>query len=115
MAQTRVVILSGQSLFAQGIASRLEQYLESAELEIVSPRQSDVLAKIAAARPSVVILDASDAEVAQLCSLNQLLLAFSKLKVICLGPQQKHIHVVTSEQHAAGSVRELAQVLDQSI
>ena len=115
MIQMRVVILSGQSLFAQGIASRLEQYLESVELEVMLPRQSDVINRMAAVRPSVVILDPSDTEVAQFCSLDQLLLSFSQLKVICLDPEQGHMQVVTSEQHAAGSIRDLAKVIDQSI
>ena len=115
MAQPRVVILSGQSLFAQGIASRLEQYLGSVELEVMLPRQPDVIATIAAARPSVVILDASDTEIAQSFSLNQLLLSFSKLQVIWLDPHQGRIQVVTSEQHAAGCIRELAKVIEQAI
>jgi hypothetical protein len=43
-----------------------------------------------------------------------LLLAFSELKVICLDPQQGHIHVINSEQRPVDSIRELAKVLDPS-
>jgi hypothetical protein len=115
MSRTRVVILSGQSLFSQGIASRLEQCLGSAELEIMPPRPSDVISRIAAARPSVVIWDASDATVSQSCSLKQLLLAFSAIKVISLDPQQGHIHVITSEQRTVCNISDLATEIEQSV
>jgi DNA-binding NarL/FixJ family response regulator len=112
--QTRVVILSGQALFAEGIASRLRQYLQLEELEIVDAGQPDALAEIAAVRPSVVILDVTDSEVTELCSLSQLLFAFPKLKVICLDPQQEQVQVVTGKQHAAVNVRDLAAVIEWS-
>ena len=60
MVRTPVVILSGQSLFAEGIASRLRQYPHLVQLEIVDPRRPDAMAQITAAQPSAVILDVAD-------------------------------------------------------
>jgi DNA-binding NarL/FixJ family response regulator len=115
MMQARIVILSGQSLFAEGLASRLRQYLGPAEIQIVDPLQPDVLAQVAAAQPSAVILDGTDAEVTQLCSLGGLLLALPDLKIIVLDPREDQAQVVTSERHLAASVRDLALVIEQSV
>jgi DNA-binding NarL/FixJ family response regulator len=112
--QICVVILSGQALFAEGIASRLRQYLQLEELEIVDAGRPDAMAQIAAVRLSVVILDVTDSEVTELCPLSQLLFAFPKLKVICLNPQQAQVQVVTSKRHAAVDVRDLAAVIEWS-
>ena len=113
MVQTRVVILSDQSLFAEGIASRLRQYLQLVELEVVDPRQPDAMAQVTAARPSVVILDVTYSGDTQVCSLGNLLLSFPKLKVICLDLQQEQIQVVTSEQHTAVEVRDLVEEIKE--
>jgi DNA-binding NarL/FixJ family response regulator len=111
MVRTRVVILSGQSLFAEGIASRLRQCLESVELEIVDPRRPDATAQISAAEASIVILDVTDPGVTQFCSLSELLLSLPRIKIICLDPQQEQIQVVTSEQHPAVEVRDLTEAI----
>jgi DNA-binding NarL/FixJ family response regulator len=111
MEQTHVVILSGQSLFAEGIASRLRQYLQLVNLEIVVPGSLDVVSQIIAARPSVVILDDTDPGIEQYCSLGKLLRLFPKLKVIILDLQQEQIQVVDSEQRLATRVHDLAQMI----
>lgn len=115
MMQTRVVILSGHSLFAEGIARRLQEYLQLAKFEIVDPRHLDAMAQISAARPSIVILDVTDSKVTQFCPLSKLLLSFPELRVICLDPQQDQIQVVTGEKRKAVEVRDLAEVIEQSI
>jgi len=109
----RVVILSGHSLFAEGVASQLRQHPQELELEleIVDIRQSDVLAQIVAARPYAVILDTTDSEVARLGLMSRLPLELPDLKIVCLDSQQKHIQVVTSEQLPADQVRDLLDVI----
>jgi len=115
MVPTRIVILSGQSLFAEGIASRLRQYLQLVKLEIVNPQGPDPMGQIAAARPSIAILDVTDSGVTQSHSLSKLLLSFPELKIICLDPQQEQIQVVTSEQRAVVEVRDLVEVIELHI
>ena len=110
--RTCVVILSGHSLFVDGVASRLRQHLQQLELEIVDARQPDAMAQIAAIQPSAVIVDATDPEITQLCLLSRLLLALPGLKVICLDPQREQVQVLTSEQRPAGKVRDLIEVIE---
>ncbi|MEW5958305.1 MAG: hypothetical protein AB1801_11305, partial [Chloroflexota bacterium] len=55
-----VVIVSTHSLFAEGVASRLRQYLEQTQFEIVNPRQPNAMTQITAAHPAIVILDVTD-------------------------------------------------------
>ena len=112
MMEIRVVILSSQQLSAGAIANRLRQYLQRAELEVVDPRQTNAMAQIVASRPSVVVLDVTDCEVAGLCSLTDLLFSFSKIKVIHLDQQQGHVQVITSEQRPAVEVRDLVQIIE---
>ncbi len=109
-----VVILSAQSLFAEGIVSRLRQYLHHTEtkLEIVDPREPDAMAQIITTQPSVVFLDMSDAEAIRLCSLSKLFHSVPQLKIIRLDPQHEQIQVVTSEQHPAVRVRDLIEVIE---
>lgn len=115
MAHSRVVILSGHSLFAEGVASRLRQHLHELELEVVDPRQPDAIARITAARPSTVILDANDSEVIEACPLGRLLRALPALKVIRLDSQQQEIQVVTSELRSVSEVRDLIKVIESPV
>lgn len=113
--QTSVIILSSHSLLAEGIARRLQEYLQSADLEIVDPRQADALARIGTLQPSIVILDTTDSEVAEHCPLGKLLLSFPEVRVICLDPQGDQIQVVTGEKRKVVEVRDLAEVIEQSV
>ena len=107
-----VVILSSQMLFAEAIVNRLRQYLRQVELKIIDPRQPDILDQIVSVQPDVVILDVTDCERTELCSLVELLFSFSKLKIIHLDLHHEHIQVITSEQRAAGRVRDLAEMIE---
>ncbi len=112
VTQTHVVILSSHSLFAEGVASRLRQHLQQVELEIVDSQRPDVMSQLVTCQPSIVILDISDPGVVQRCSLSKLLMSLPDLKVIRLDLEHEQAQVVTSEQHPASLVRDLAQVID---
>ena len=107
----RVVILSGHSLFAEGVASQLRQHSQELELEVVDIRQPDAMAQIIAVRPSAVILDTTDSEVSRLGLMSRLPLVLPELKIVCLDSQQELIQVVTSEQLPADQVRDLLDVI----
>lgn len=115
MARTRVVILSKRSLFMEGVASRLRQ--DEARLEVVTmdAHEPQVLAQVIAARPAAVILDATDPDITQSCTLSTLLQALPSLKVIHLDPQRKQVYIVTSEQRPAGEVRDLLEIIAPSV
>ncbi len=108
----RAVILSSHLLFAEGISKRLHQYLQQIELKIVNPQQPDAMAQIVAGRPAIVILDVTDAEVMEFCSLSKLLLSLPGSKVIQLDPGQEQIQVVSSQQHPAVEVHDLTEVIE---
>ena len=112
MARARVVILSGRSLFAEGVASRLRQHSDQIELHNVDYRQADALAQVIALQPSTVILDATDPDVDTQCPLGSVLEALPSLKVLRLGPQQNQVQVVTSEQRQATEVSDLISLIE---
>jgi hypothetical protein len=111
---TSIVILSCHSLFAEGIARRLQEYLQLADLRIVDPRQFDVVANLSVARPSFVILDITDPQTVEHCPLSELLLAFPDLRVICLDPREDQVQLVSGERRRAAEVRDLADMIEQS-
>ena len=110
-----LVILSGRSLFAAGVASRLQQYLPEVELRIIDLRQPDAARQIASIQPAAVILDVTDPEVNQLLPLTQLLQLHPSLKVIHLDPHQADIQVITSKQYRATEVRDLIQMIQDTL
>jgi DNA-binding NarL/FixJ family response regulator len=114
LVQTCIVILSGHSLLAEGVASRLRQHLNQCTFRFIDPRQPDAMVQIAAARPSAVILDVTDPEIDRIGILSRLQLALSGLKIICLDPRQEQITVVTSRQQRAAEVRDVIEVLNDS-
>ncbi len=111
MGRRRIVILSGQSLFAEGIASRLKEYPHEINVAVVDPDGPDCFELISAHKPSVIILDASDGITTALCPLNRLLALVPDLKVIHLDSQKEQVQVVTSEQHEAAGVDDLIRML----
>lgn len=111
MERARVFILSGYSLFAEGVASRLRQYPDQVDVMVMDPRQPSIFSKIAEKNPSVIMLDAADHETMQLCPLGDLIFALPKLKVMRLDSQKELIQVVSSEQFRVVDVDDLIQVI----
>ena len=115
VARTRVVILSGQSLFAEGVASRLRQHLDRLELVTIDSRESDALQQVLDARPSTLILDAADVmDVTRNCPLGDLIRTLQSFKIIRLDSQQQEIRIVTSEQRLADEVNDLIELIEPS-
>lgn len=113
VARTRVVILSGQSLFAEGVASRLRQHLDRLELVVIDSRESDALQQVLDARPSTLILDAADVmDITQNCPLGDLMRALQPFKIIRLDSQQQAIRILTSEQRLADEVKDLIELIE---
>jgi len=115
MHSMRVVILSSHSLFAEGVASRLRQHSEYVDLHHVDVRQPNSLQRVLDARPSVVILDATEPDIDRQCPLGAMFQSLPSLKVIRLDPHQDHVQVVTSEKRLAGEVRDLVDLIEGNI
>jgi hypothetical protein len=109
--RAEIVILTSRSLFAEGIATRLRQFLGEHALTLVDARQPEALQEVIAAEPQAVILDAGDEEVSRLAPLGVLLSALPGLRIVRLDAQREDIQVVTSERHEAGQARDLIDIL----
>ncbi len=112
--RTRVVILTGHTLFAEGLISRLREHNDRLDLQIVEPEDGDCLAKVVALRPYAVILDASERLTASGCTIGALLQRLPTVKIICLDPKERAIQIVTSEQRQAGKALELLEMIEQA-
>lgn len=106
-----VVILSTRSLFALGVVKRLQQYLDKVQLTTIDPRQQDAMNQIIAAHPQALILDMTDPVAVKFCSLSTLFGALPAVKIIRLDPFQKQMQVVSSVQHPAHAVQDIASVI----
>ena len=111
MDRTRVVILSGKTLFTEGVAARLRKHEDWLDLHVVDADRGDALTQIVSAKPSAVILDADDPEVTRHCSLNQLFHALPEVRVVRLDPERDQIQLLTSEQRVAADFADLIDVI----
>ena len=106
-----VIILSGQSLFVEGIASRLRQFPEQVTILVIDPKDLDAIDQMQQVQPATVILDAHDTDTIQLCPLSKLIFSFPDTKILRLDSQQEKIQVVSSENVQASSVQDLLEII----
>ncbi len=114
-ARVRVIVLSGHSLLAEGIAARLGQQLSQQELMTVDANEPGALQHVIQANPAAIILDATDEDVTRTCPLDALLSALPALKIFRLDPQTERIQVVTSQQRQAWEVRDLVEMIQSEV
>jgi DNA-binding NarL/FixJ family response regulator len=110
MMHTRIVILSGHSLFAEGIASRLQQYTEQMEVVFVDPGQDEYLEQVENIQPSAVFIDALDAKITQCCFLSELLIEFPNITLVRLTVDQKDVQVISSKKRQFDDVQDLINI-----
>ena len=107
----QVVILSDYSIFAEGVASRFEQFPERVALHFVHSKDEDSFDQIAAIQPDAVILSASEADMKEQCLLCDLISAFPSIRIIRLTVDQDPVQVITSKQSQIKEVRDLLDLL----
>lgn len=111
MLKTKVVVLSGHSLFADGTASRLEQYSEDLETVILDPARPDIMEELLAIKPAFAIIDAHDPNLSKSSGLAGIFQALPDLRVVMLDSQSAEIQLLSSRTFRAGAVRDLIEVL----
>lgn len=111
MAQTKVVVLSGHSLFADGTASRLEQYSGDLETVILDPAQPDIVKQLLEFKPAVAFIDPKDPHLCETASLAVIFQALPDLRVVMLDSQSADIQILSSRSFAADAVRDLVEAL----
>ena len=110
-----IVILSSGSVFVESIARRLRQQMQAGDFRTINSQQGDTLEQIIAAQPALVIADAADSRLEQVCPLNSLLAALPKLTVIRLDPQQDRLQIVTSEHRPSRGMSGLIGIIHSAI
>jgi DNA-binding NarL/FixJ family response regulator len=108
-----IVILSARSLFADGVASQLQQAAHDLELRVLDPNLPEAIERIVDAQPSVIIMDGGDSELSRLCPLRDLVSVLPTVRIIWLKPQQDVVQLVTSEQRIATQVSNLIEMINQ--
>jgi len=114
MQPRRVVIVAGHSLFADGTANRLRQYPERVEDLRLSPAEGDLLERVVAARPSVIIMDQRDPEIGHSSSLQRILSSLPSVHVLLLDPKKAQIQVVSSQTQEPVEVEDLIELISNS-
>ena len=109
--KTRVAILTGHSLLADGLISRLREYAEQLELQVFDIEQADALAQVIAFQPLALIMEESASQPPEGCSLKTILTALPNTLVIYLRLGDGDIQVIQSEQHHANGVQELLEFI----
>jgi DNA-binding NarL/FixJ family response regulator len=108
----QVVILSGHSLFTQGVAKRFEQFPERVQIHFINPKDEDSFDKIANIQPAAIIISFSEAESKENCLLCDLISTFPAVRVIRLAVDQDPVQVITSKQSQLNEVRDILDLLN---
>jgi len=103
----RIVILSRGSIFADGIARRLAEREDVAMVRLVDVRRDDVLEQVCELRPSLVILDATDAVACQRLSVACILNAVPGVTLIQVDPRSDQIVIFKSIEKQAARVHDI--------
>lgn len=111
--QTRVVILSGTSLFAEGIASRLRQHPDRIALEVMDSQKPEVIDHISSSRPSAVLVDANSLDPELMCLVTKLQLRQPDLKIVWLDSEKDRVQLMSSEQLHVAQVHDLLEMIEQ--
>ena len=111
MERTSVVILSGHTLFTEGVAARLRKHEDWLDLHVVDADRGDALQQVVSAKPSAVILDADDPQVTRHCSISELFQALPNVRVVRLDPERDQIQLLTSEHRLAADITDLIDVI----
>jgi DNA-binding NarL/FixJ family response regulator len=114
MQPKRVVIVAGHSLFADGTANRLRLYPEQVEVLRLSPAEGDLLERVIAARPSVIIMDQRDPEIGHSLLLQRVLGSLPSVHVLLLDPKKAQIQVVSSQTQEPVEVEDLIELISNS-
>ena len=109
--ESKIAILTGHSLLADGLVSRLRDYPEAAELKVFDGQEPDILNQLIAFKPSVLILEEEGTQSNNACSLKKILALLPNLLVIYLHLGRPEVQVIQSEQCPANGVKELLEII----
>jgi hypothetical protein len=109
----KILILTGHSLFADGVVSKLLNSPLAGKFEVVDLRQPDPIHAIIEANPDYLILDETDPELTEQVK-SELFSALTCLKVIFLDPQKNHLRVLQCEEYDNSQIWDLLNEVDDT-
>jgi hypothetical protein len=110
----KIVVLTGNSLLAQGMVSRLRQYSRQLELLEVDLAAPDYLCKVSEFHPEIIVFDESAFTDSRQPLLANLLNTVSDAIFVELRMEDPNVQVIQSMRFTAASADELVQLFKAS-
>jgi hypothetical protein len=108
---SKVVVLTGHSLLAQGIISNLRKSSFSLEVESLDIERADLVNTLVLLNPEIVIMEASQWQNDGNCSLNRLFEVLPNLIVLEVNLNNSSIQLIRSDLYDVGGFAGLLNVL----
>lgn len=108
---SKVVVLTGQSLLAQGIISNLRKSSFSLEVESLDIERADLVDTLVLLKPEIVIMEASQRQRDESCSLNRLFELLPNLIVLEVNLNNSSVQLIRSDLYDAGGFAGLLNVI----
>jgi hypothetical protein len=114
LSMKKVVVLTGNSLLAQGMVSRLRQYsrlLELLEVDLATPNS---LRQVSEFQPEIIIFDESDFTDSRQTLFVNLLNTIPDAILVELRMENPNVQMIQSVRYTASSADELVQLFKSS-
>ncbi len=98
MTQKRIAMIAGQSLLVQGMANRLPGNNEGYDLKVINPQEEDWKQELTEVSPHVIVLDAKDPHIQQICPLTDLIWSMPDTTVMLLNSEFSELQVISSRR-----------------
>ena len=109
---TKVVVITGHSLLAQGIISNLRKSSHSLEVESLDANRPDLVDMLVVLQPEIVVMEASPWQNGQGCSLNRLFEALPNLIVLEVNLNTSSVQMIRSGLYDASGFAGFMNVLE---
>jgi hypothetical protein len=107
-------VISDQSLLVQGILSHLRRSSPAVTVEMVELNRPDVLERLIAIQPDVVIVESQSLEKSNICPLNRLFASMPGLVVMEVNMTTSDVQIIRSNQYTASGVSDLLSMLENA-
>lgn len=104
-------VISNHSLLVEGIISRLRRSSPSLGVEMVEIGEQNVVEKIIALKPDMVIVESKEFSGQLSCPLNILFASLPSLVLIEVNIETSNIQIIRSSQYTASGVDDLLNLL----
>lgn len=110
----KVVVLTGDSLLVQGLASRLRGYAHVFDVRMVDLASPDPLQQVAALQPEIIIFDEGDFKDATCPSLVDFMNSLPDVILLELRLDNPNVQLIQSTRFKASTTDDLVQLFKAS-